>query len=55
MNIVMLNGIECETNSVGTLNTIQLVHCEQCGSENIEQQGCHYICLDCGNQEGCSD
>lgn len=29
--------------------------CEQCDSENIEKQGCHYICLDCGNQEGCGD
>ena len=29
--------------------------CEQCESKNIEEQGCHYICLNCGNQEGCSD
>ncbi len=29
--------------------------CEYCGTDDIEQQGCHYTCKNCGNQEGCSD
>ena len=29
--------------------------CAVCGSDRIELLGCHYVCLRCGNAEGCSD
>lgn len=29
--------------------------CVECGSDQVECIGCRYVCMFCGNMEGCSD